>query len=148
LSTEFSVSISEDSVLCSICYHAQLASVKKQRLTSCDSDLESLIDSLTSDQPTTGKESEYIKLLAASKTAAMVARGLLEQRAMLLVEAHQHFTETATELRGLYQPNEDFDTGTPRWLLSYLIRALHPHLVCSCKQRSTGTLLYRRVGTY
>ena len=87
-----------------------------------------------------------IKLLAASKTAAMVARRLLEQRAMLLVEAHEHFTETATELRGLYQPNEDFDTGTPRWLLSYLIRALHPHLACSCKQCSTRTLLYRRDG--
>ena len=70
LSTEFSVSISEDSVLCSPCYHAQLAIVKKQRLTSYDSDLESLIDSLTSDQPTTGKESEYIKLLAASKTVS------------------------------------------------------------------------------
>ena len=76
----------------------------------------------------------------------MVAKGLLEQRAMLLVEAHEHFIDTAIELRSLYQVTEESDIGTPRWLLSYLIRALHPHLACSCKQRSTGTLLYRRDG--
>ena len=146
MSTEFSVLISEDSVLCSTCYHAQLAIVKRQRLTSCDSDLQSLIDSLQSDQPAAGKETECIKLLAASRTAAMVAKGLLEQRAMLLVEAHEHFIDTAIELRSLYQVTEESDIGTPRWLLSYLIRALHPHLACSCKQRSTGTLLYRRDG--
>lgn len=58
----------------------------------------------------------------------MVAKGLLEQRAMFFVEAHEHFTETAMERRGFYQPTEDFDIGTPRLLLSYLIGAFHPHL--------------------
>ena len=41
----------------------QLAIVKRQQLTSCDSDLQNLMDSLTSGQPTTGKDKEYIKLL-------------------------------------------------------------------------------------
>ena len=38
------------------------------------------------------------------------------------------------------------DTASPRWLLSFLIKALHPHLACSCKQRSTGTMFYRNGG--
>ena len=66
----------------------------------------------------------------------MVARGLLEQRAMLLV------TSWVQQLNTL----KDFDMGTPRLLLSFLIKALHPHLGCNFKQPSTGTMLYRKDG--
>ena len=52
--------------------HAQLVIVKRHRLTSCDSDLQILLDSLSCDEPAGGEETECIKLLAASKTASMV----------------------------------------------------------------------------
>ena len=145
-STEFSISMQEDSVVCSTCYHAQLVIVKRHRLTSCDSDLQILLDSLSCDEPAGGEDTECIKLLAASKTASMVGNGLMEQRPMLLVDVYEFFNKTATELRRVYLPDDSSDIGTPRWLLSYLIRTLNPHLACSCKQRSTGTLLYRSGG--
>ena len=65
---------------------------------------------------------------------------------MHLVDVYEFFNKTATELRRLYLPDDSSDIGTPRWLLSYLIRTLHPHLACSCKQPSMGTLLYRSGG--
>ena len=69
--TEFSISIREDSVVCSMCYHAQLAIVKRHRLTSHDSNLQTVLDSLHCDEPAAGKDTECIKLLAASKTASL-----------------------------------------------------------------------------
>lgn len=45
--TEFSISIREDSVVCSMCYHAQLAIVKRHRLTSHDSNLQTVLIACT-----------------------------------------------------------------------------------------------------
>ena len=115
-------------MVCSTCYYAQLVIVKRHRLTSCDSDLQILLDSLRCDEPAGGEDTECIKLLAASKTASMVGNGLMEQRPMLLVDVYEFFNETTTELRRVYLPDDSSDIGTPRWLLSYLIRTLHPHL--------------------
>ena len=61
---------------------------------------------------------------------------------MLLVDIYDFFTNTASALRSLYLPDDTSDVASPRWLLSFLIKAFHPHLACSCKQCSTGTILY------
>ena len=103
--TEFSISIREDSVVCSTCYHAQLAIVKRYRLTSYDSNLQIVLDSLRCDEPAAGKDTECIKLLAASKTASLVGNGLLEQKPMFLVDIYDFFTNTASALRSLYLPD-------------------------------------------
>ena len=93
-----------------MCYHAHLVIVKRQRLTSYDSDFQILIDSLCCDKLAAGKDTECIKLLAAS----MVGNGLLEQRAMLLVDIYNFSTNTATELGRLYTylPNDILDVGS------------------------------------
>ena len=106
----FSISIQEDSLVCSMCCHAQLVIVKRQRLTSYDSDFQILIDSLCCDKLAAGKDTECIKLLAAS----MVGNGLLEQRAMLLVDIYNFSTNTATDLGRLYTylPNDILDVGS------------------------------------
>ena len=44
---------------------------------------------------------------------------------MLLVNVYDFFTNTAIKLRRLYLLDDVSGIGTPRWLLSYLIRALH-----------------------
>jgi len=68
----------------------QLAIVKRQQLTSCDSDLQNLIDSLTSGQPTTGKDKEYIKLLPHQEQQHWL-QGLLEQRASFNKPSRVHY---------------------------------------------------------
>lgn len=68
----------------------QLATVKRQQLTSRDSDLQSLIDSLTSGQPTTGKDKEYIKLLPHQEQQHWL-QGLLEQRQPSTVHYQHNF---------------------------------------------------------
>ena len=47
----------------------------------------------------------------------MVSNGLREQRSMLLVHVYDFFTNTATELRGLYLLDDISDIGNPRWPL-------------------------------
>ena len=72
-------------------------------------------------------ELERTQLLAASKTASLVGNGLLEQKPMLLVDIYDFFTNTASALRSLYLPDDTSDVASPRWLLSFLIKALQVH---------------------
>ena len=136
--------LSEDRV-CFACYKSHLVILQEEKKISRDSDLQSLIEEVRQKtcQPTTLQE---VSNLAMNATIAHVGKELLQQRAILLPDVHDFFSEyqnTILKASNIEHEEEATNTVTSQWVLSNLTTALQHHLVYACRVKKYGTILYR-----
>ena len=140
--TGFNGTLLHDDKVCLTCYKAHLTILQEEKKKSRDDDLQLIIEEVRQKayQPTTSQEARD---LAINATIAHVGEQLLQQRALLLPEIHDFFTEQQNQLVMANEIEHEGEAVTSQWLLSNLTTALQHHLEYACKAKKYGTILYR-----
>lgn len=141
--------LSEGQKVCYSCYKSHLLSIEQSVTISTDSELQTLINSVKQsiqiDKEVLSAEdvlSEALKL-----TIVKVGENLLNRQLMLLPAIHDFFNQCTSDIVdasdvSAVHLHEDIKV-TSLWLLSELRANFSHHMICACKIRKYGTLMYR-----
>ena len=135
--TDFTGEIVNSDRVCLTCYKCHLVLLKDNQPMSTDSDLQSLVVSIS----TQGKSAHMVHDIIRIATNHMLIE---ENRATLLPAIYSSFLQHTKHLvaQGMQEPPE-LKMVNCRWILCEITSKYQHHVTYTCKVRKHGTLVYR-----